>query len=139
MPRRAVTPGREAARGDGEKVAASLWRTNFFCQKLQFISKPSWGSPGGVWGVWKGVWGAVGLEKPVDSMTCKLFPSPIFLLRPVLTRSGMVQNQKKAHKIVRHPKKSKKPGIIDVSTPKMQFFWQKMTNPEMAMHGPDLV
>ena len=33
-------------------------------------------------------------------------------------------------------KKVKKPMIIDVSTPKMPFFMQKWTNPEMGMHGP---
>ena len=67
----------------------------FFLKKLQFIFKPpgevSWGSPGGL----GSSWGAVGLEKLVDSMTCKLFPATKIHLAPLLGRSGMVPNSKK--------------------------------------------
>ena len=56
-------------------------------------------------------------------------PSPIFVLRPVLTRSGSIQNrEKKAQKIVRDPNKSKKPMIMIDSNPKWPFFGQTWTN-----------
>ena len=52
----------------------------------------------------------------------------------------MVQNSKKAHEILRHAKKSKRPRIMIDSTPKMPFFGGKMDETqEMGMHGPGQV
>ena len=35
-----------------------------------------------------GLWGPAWLEKPVDSMTRRLFPSPIFVFGPILGQLG---------------------------------------------------
>ena len=105
-------------------------------KKIEIISKTPGGllggSPGGLWGLWR----PVGLEKLVDSMTCKLTPTTKIDLEPVLLRSGSFQHQKKAHKIVRHPKKSKKTGDNDRFDSKNAVFCAKMEEPRMAMHGP---
>ena len=72
-------------------------------------------------------------------MTCKLTPATKIDLEPVLLRSGSFKHQKKAHKIVRHAKKSKKNKDNDRFDSKYAVFCAKMTKTEMAMHGPDLV
>ena len=59
-----------------------------FPKKLYFF-KPPWGGPGGSSG---GLWGsgkAVGLEKLVDSMTCKLPPTTKIHLAPLFGGSSL--------------------------------------------------
>ena len=43
------------------------------------------GSGGLVWGVWGAVW----LEKPIDSMTRRLSPAPVFVLAPISASFGL--------------------------------------------------
>ena len=53
-----------------------------------YFFKLSWGSVWGSGGVSWGSGGAVWLEKPIDSMTWRLSPAPVFLLGPISARLG---------------------------------------------------
>ena len=56
------------------------------------------GGPGGVWGVCLGLWGASLASKRSSVVKLGVFPSPIFVLGPVLDRSAL-------DKIEKHPKR----------------------------------
>ena len=103
-----MTPGREAARGHGEQVALPLSVPPFFfLKKLKTFKKLLGRVSGGSPGVCLGLWGAVGLEKLVDSMTCKLFPATKIDLDPGFSRLGAALHESGSSEV---KKSTKNPG-----------------------------
>ena len=109
-------------RGTASKLQGDVGWVEKKIEKIRILSKTSWEGSGGGFGGSGGSGNPVGLERLVDSMTSKLPPTTKIVFRPVLFGSGSAR-------LVRRSKKSKKPRIMLVSTPKMPFFQGKMDIP----------
>ena len=126
---RAVTRCREAAAGDGEKVASNGSIAKTFLKKIEIISKTPGGLVWGSEGSGLGLWGAVGLEKPIDSMTWRISPSPVFLLGPGFARARLVHESEKLQK----------PREMLDSSRKWPFFGHKLSHQGISeLHLPKL-
>ena len=78
------------------------------------------------------LWGPVGLERPIDSMTCKLTPATKIDLTPIF-----VEPRTKSSPMCRCPFLSKSAVFgqkwreMEVSSQKLPFFGHKLSNQEM--------
>ena len=113
-----------------------------------YFFKPSWGGPGGSPGGLGGSGNPVGLEKLVDSMTCKLSPTTKIHLAPNFWRvqlrisKNFLKNPRISQKIPRiskeilvlSPKMAEKPKEMLSFSPKCSFFQHKSAR--QGFYGP---